>query len=269
MTIAYFSGNGNCWIDVDAGLVSQNPTTRTSKIHWIITVNQRPGTTPIYSGVTSRNTGWADSNIGRDRDLWNVPSRSAQIKAFNFVQVKSVTIAEGFFEVPHNSDGTASYYVNAGLDLESLGVAQAGTGTRALPPLGGPPEAPTPMGFGIVTQTSAQYLFKPNGDSGSPIREMQVHYGPNPDYGYDAIISDGTTPITNLTPGETYYFWSRARNDVGWGPFSQRTSTITAPGARVKVNGSWRYAIPYVKVNGVWKLAQPYSKVNGIWRKTT
>ena len=36
----------------------------------------------------------------------------------------------------------------------------------------------------------------------------------------------------------------------------------------VKVNGTWKQAIPYVKVNGAWKKAVPYIRVNGTWKST-
>lgn len=38
---------------------------------------------------------------------------------------------------------------------------------------------------------------------------------------------------------------------------------------KVKVNGVWKEAIPFIKVNGVWKEAIPYMKVNGIWKEGT
>lgn len=36
----------------------------------------------------------------------------------------------------------------------------------------------------------------------------------------------------------------------------------------IRVNGTWKKAIPYVKVNGTWKKAVPYIKVSGTWKLT-
>ena len=36
----------------------------------------------------------------------------------------------------------------------------------------------------------------------------------------------------------------------------------------VKVNDTWKQAIPYVKVNDTWKKAAPYIKVSGTWKST-
>lgn len=43
------------------------------------------------------------------------------------------------------------------------------------------------------------------------------------------------------------------------------TATLTTifPYARIKVNGVWKKAMPYVNVNGYWKLAKPYVKNSG------
>lgn len=132
--------------------------------------------------------------------------------------------------------------------------------------MGAVPEAPTPMAFGTITPDSIQYRFHGNG-SDTPIREWQVHYGLRLDYGEFATSSNGATPIGALQPGLIYYFWSRGRNDAGWGPFSRRTSIRTLRGgARIKINGVWKTVIPYIKVNGVWKVAAPYIKVNGVWK---
>ena len=38
---------------------------------------------------------------------------------------------------------------------------------------------------------------------------------------------------------------------------------------KVKVNGVWKEAIPFIKVSGVWKEVTPYMKVNGIWKEGT
>lgn len=36
---------------------------------------------------------------------------------------------------------------------------------------------------------------------------------------------------------------------------------------KVRVNGVWKDAIPYVRVNGTWKEAVPYIRVNGTWKE--
>jgi hypothetical protein len=43
----------------------------------------------------------------------------------------------------------------------------------------------------------------------------------------------------------------------------------TAAGARVKVSGVWKEAVPYVKQGGVWKVAAPFVKDLGVWKPVT
>lgn len=253
-----FSGNASYNLDLDAALVSQNTAQNFSTIYWRAIVNKTGSTSYWASG--GGNTGWADSSV--NSDLWN-----GRNLAYDFRNASNKIFAEGTFNVPHRADGTAEYWVKGGLTLASLGSATAETGTRSLPRIANVPEAPTPLPFGEITASSIQYRFSGNGSGGGPIRQWQVHYGTDPNAGQLAANSDGGTPITGLLPGRTYYFWSRGRNDLGWGPFSKRTSAKTlAGGARIKVNGAWKVGVPYIKVNGTWKLAVPYIKVNGVWK---
>jgi hypothetical protein len=193
---------------------------------------------------------------------------------FNFINGSTsgtFTIAEGTFQIDHRSNGTAEYYVNGGLSLNALGSASAGTGIRSLPtiPTTTVPEAPTPIAVYKATADSLLFRFSGNSSGGTPIREWQIHYGTDSRSGQHAAVSEGTTTITGLIPGTKYYFWARGRNDIGWGPFSKPMSGTTLVGVRIKHNGMWKQAIPYVKVNGVWRLAQPHVKVNGTWKKST
>lgn len=267
MGTATFSGNGSYYIDVDAALVSQNKGGNFSTIYWRVQVVKTAGY-GFWASTGVGNKGWADSSQGGDRDLWNAGDLSYDFR--NGSTTGRWTMAEGQFNVPHRSDGNAEYYVNGGLTLANLGSASAGTGWRSLPRIVNStvPNAPVGTGFGTIDQTSIQYKFTGNGDGGTPVREWQAMYndatinGPQITYG-----SDGATPVGGLKPGHTYNFWSRGRNDVGWGPWSGMSTTKTIAGARVKVNGTWRDAVPYVKVNGVWRLARPLVKVNGNWKK--
>lgn len=43
--------------------------------------------------------------------------------------------------------------------------------------------------------------------------------------------------------------------------------TITQKYVKVKVNGQWKDAVPYVRINNQWKEATPYMRVNGQWKE--
>lgn len=135
------------------------------------------------------------------------------------------------------------------------------------------PPAPNPATFFDVKQKSVGISFdfiQRNTDPGN--EEWQFKYGRD---GTGAVI-DATVNVNeaveylyNLDPGKTYYFWGRARNSVGWGPWSPTASTVVLiAGARVLVVGQWKRAIPYVREAGTWKVAEPWIKDAGVWKRT-
>lgn len=263
MATDVFSGNGNYRIDVDGQMISQSESTLTSRIYWRIIVHK----TNSYGYSAWGNTGssgWADGNPGR---LWtnNILSYNFQNGSLN----GSFTIAEGYFNVKHNSDGTARYYVAGGLTLMNIGTASANTGWRSLPKIqtATVPSAPTSLGVDLNEMTSLRYRFSGNSNGGAPILEWQIQWQEGSG-ALKYVSSSGTTIFTGLNPAASYNFWARGRNSVGWGPWSAKSTGKTIAGARIKSNGVWRDAIPYVKVNGIWKLAQPYVKQNGVWKKS-
>lgn len=137
------------------------------------------------------------------------------------------------------------------------------------------PPAPIPVASGNpdqITHTSIRYRFNSAGDGGSGILEWQVGYATANSRGDSSFTTvnglNGTVTISNLKPGTTYYFWARGRNALGWGSWSSVKSARTLAGARVKVDGVWKEAIPYVKVSGVWQPAVPYVRVDGVWKTT-
>lgn len=55
-------------------------------------------------------------------------------------------------------------------------------------------------------------------------------------------------------------------NEISWN-WKDYTMTKGSRGARIKVNGQWKEAVPYVRVNGAWKEATAYIRVNGQWKE--
>jgi hypothetical protein len=134
-----------------------------------------------------------------------------------------------------------------------------------------PPPSDPPT-FYDITQTSlgVSFPFYYRG-TGPYNEESEFAYGTDP----SGAVLDGTFTfdtyieyLYDLDPGQTYYFWGRARNPVGWGPWSGPFAATLIAGARVLVDGQWQRAIPYVNVGGVWKVAEPWIKDSGVWKRT-
>lgn len=134
------------------------------------------------------------------------------------------------------------------------------------------PPAPTPVIISNITQTSFWGSFLSNGNGGTSNLEYRIYYNTqNNETGIQFVNYIGGTPriVEGLLPATTYYVWSRARNAVGWSPYSEVRIIRTIAGAFVTVGAIQKEAIPYVRDGGVWKLARPWGRVTGVWKETT
>src|SRR5690606_34615279 len=101
------------------------------------------------------------------------------------------------------------------------------------------PPAPTQNDFTLITHTSARLTFTNNGTGGLPMLEWQTSFGTNASSiegsGNSKYTSNGTVDFSNLQPGTSYHAWSRGRNSLGWGAWSNAKSMTTLAGVKIKV----------------------------------
>jgi hypothetical protein len=148
-------------------------------------------------------------------------------------------------------------------------VGWSGWSSRAAVTTWDIPSAPPAPVLSNVAQTSLLVQFNaPSDNGGTPITEYQIGYGKTSSANDSTIASNRSTTIPNLDPGQRYYFRARAKNAVGWGPWSTISNTYLLAGAKVKVGSTWKRAVPYVNVDGVWKVAKPYVRNGGVWKAT-
>jgi hypothetical protein len=161
--------------------------------------------------------------------------------------------------------GTTYYFWSRGHNAQGYGpwsIRSQATTLRE-------PDAPSAPVISDLAQESAIATWTPNFDGGTAITGYQVGYSTTDVSPTTTVSATSPKTLTGLSPGVTYYFRTRAQNTVGWGPWSSATVAKTIAGARVKVGGVWKDAIPYVRVSGVWKLARPWVRVAGEWKQTT
>lgn len=93
-----------------------------------------------------------------------------------------------------------------------------------------------PGQFRILSYTNVRVDGDVNGgegDGGSPILQHQIGWGTSPNVpgnggGFGNLtVGTGSGFVTGLTPGTRYYFWSRWRNAIGFGPWSPRNEVTT------------------------------------------
>lgn len=104
------------------------------------------------------------------------------------------------------------------------------------------PDTPSVVKITNVRNNSVHVSFTDGAwDGGATVLERQFGWGTNPSAPTSVLSSNVGTDITGLTPGATYYFWSRTRNAAGWSNYSARQSVVLqnvpqAPSAPVPGN---------------------------------
>lgn len=130
------------------------------------------------------------------------------------------------------------------------------------------PDPPSQPIVYILGYDRVYVAFTDGDNNGSAIDSRQVGWGTNSSTPSTSVSSDGSTDITDLAPGTTYYFWARTHNAYGWSSWSAKRQVNMWGGVWVKTDGIWKRAIPYVKTGGVWKQARPHVKRSGVWKAT-
>lgn len=186
------------------------------------------------------------------------------------------------FTVTHDAAGNSPAF-NVSVSISSTNTAYIGSGsagtTEGAPPR--IPKRPSPPGTPSVTNnlpTSLTLSWAGSSDNaGSGIDGYLLRYWPNPEgsgpYTDHSFQNNTSRTVTGLTPGKEYRFVVYAHNGaVDNGGYSNMSGALvvrTRAGIRIKVDGVWKLAIPYVKVDGTWKMAIPFVKDGGTWKMTS
>ena len=194
------------------------------------------------------------------------------------LQNNTITVASGTVRVYHNSDGTKTIGFSASFTDVSNGKGSAScSGSMALTNnsryattnsvTGGNIESSFKVNYTKYTNSFSYKLriSVPNvvmleridyNTSGASFNLSQATI----DYLYNRYGSNSTFPLGFAV--ESYSGGNKASD----GNEVIITGSTDSKG-RIRINGQWKNASPYVRVSGQWKKTTPYVRINGQWKR--
>lgn len=194
---------------------------------------------------------------------------------YDFRSTNEVIVGSGTKRAYHDANGYKTISFSGSVGGSTVIGTASTSGSLALTRIPKVPGAPliegtvggTVLGPQNIKTTSMVVKFSGTSDGGSPIREWQLQYAENSAFTVNAksIASSGTSTVTGLVPGRTYYFRARGRNDVGWGPYSKTVSAKTLAAVYVSDGTTWHPAEIYVSNGTAWQGVEVLLSEAGVW----
>lgn len=136
-------------------------------------------------------------------------------------------VASGSLTMEHNSAGALTFGVASHMTGFS-GQLSSQDGSWTLPVIPQTWNAPSLPVISSIAATSAFVTFSDGGGGVGAVDSRQIAYGTSTSVGSATTISsDGSTSISGLSAGTTYYVWARVHNAAGYSSWSSRASFTT------------------------------------------
>ena len=273
MAEARFSGQSQYGLNIDWWLDSQNHGGNYSNMRVREWIHKYSGAG--YAGSDGYYVR-LDSNLGGANDLVNSEGTSWSFK--NGSNTGDWWYYDGWLTVPHDGAGNAAFWLAASARFgNSIGTASINSGWQGLPRIPKRPSTPGAPQFTNALPTSVTVSWAASSDNaGSNIDGYLLRYWPNAEgtgpYVDHSQQNNTSRTVTGLTPGTWYKFVVYAHNgsadNEGYSNMSTASVIRMISGGRVRVDGTYKTAIPYQKTSGVYKLAMPFVRSDGVYKNT-
>ncbi|UGL61833.1 minor tail protein [Microbacterium phage Franklin22] len=165
----------------------------------------------------------------------------------------------------HDGEGHMWVTIDGYANVAIMGYTEVHSGYSA-PRIAQPAAAPTPIGLTNITTNSMQYQFSGNDLRGAAWVNWEFQYADNPSFtGATLVGSNGTSTVTGLTPGKTYYFRSRAQTNAGAGAWSSVISAKTLAAVYHSNGTAWQPVEVYVSNGTAWVAVEVYYSNGTAW----
>lgn len=173
--------------------------------------------------------------------------------------------------VGHNTDGTGQCYIGGSATGPS-GTSLAGK-TVSGGQIVGLDYIPryfsrTPK-ITLQTQNTTNCIFK--WETSETCNWIRYHLDGSSEWAdvFSGSATTGTFTISNLNSNtsHTVYVDARRQDSGLWSASNTVSFKTSDKTVRIKINGEYRQATPYVRTNGTWKISVPHTRKNNIWKR--
>lgn len=239
----------------------------------------------VEAKLSATNTNWSSSYASYLRIYWHDNRNNEDVFVSELAMYGcsqwSDYYASGTINVTHKDDGTLSGYAYATFTKGGSSSYAPNTGSIAtdwtnLDKIDRQSTINSFTGNDIKGNFSATYTAQSSSYENRlrisipNVKALQTFN--NYVSGTNVKLSDSAIQsIKNYTSAKTIVLggvietWT-GNTKVGESSELTTTCTIKKP-ARIRINGAWKEAVPYVRINNQWKEATPYTRVNGVWKE--
>jgi len=263
---AQLSGSGDYSVALKVDYISSVGWANYSTFRWEVFLDK--GASQVGSWIEDPQS-WS-ANIG------GVPRSGTFSIPYATRGQNSRSLGAGYVDIYHNPDGTRPEFDSSA--SVSTAHSAIGSGTVSGVKTGAPriPKVPAATYWAdppIDTVTSdsfrVHFAFWPRDDGGTPIREYQVETTREGDLLVETFNfgagSGGNELIPGREPARLYTVRTRARNDVGWGPWSSVQSVTTLSGIFTSDGANWVAQPVRVSNGSAWVNADPTISDGDSW----